>query len=98
MPRPMISKVRFKSVPSITCDAADTLMHIDVEATGVTMINQTYRGLGLSGPFSILGRTIVVHQNADDLGRGGSPLSNTTGNAGGRIACGIIGRVVRPYF
>ncbi|VDM33470.1 unnamed protein product [Toxocara canis] len=72
------------------------LGNIVTPATGVTMINQTYRGLGLSGPFSILGRTIVVHENVDDLGRGRSPLSNTTGNAGGRVACGIIGRVVRP--
>ncbi len=27
----------------------------------------------------------------DDLGRGGHEMSRTTGNAGGRLACGIIG-------
>jgi len=41
----------------------------------------------------ILGRSIVVHAGTDDLGRGGSPDSLTTGNAGARIACGVVGRV-----
>jgi len=32
-----------------------------------------------------------VHVDEDDLGRGGQELSKTTGNAGGRLACGVIG-------
>jgi Cu-Zn family superoxide dismutase len=36
-------------------------------------------------------RGIVIHADKDDLGLGGSPLSNTTGNSGDRLACGIIG-------
>lgn len=40
---------------------------------------------------SIIGRAAVVHENVDDLGRGGHETSRTTGNAGGRVACGIIG-------
>lgn len=40
---------------------------------------------------SIVGRSFVVHENADDLGRGGNRTSITTGNSGGRVACGIIG-------
>ena len=36
-------------------------------------------------------RTIVVHAGTDDLGKGGHEQSKTTGNAGGRPACGVIG-------
>ena len=32
-----------------------------------------------------------VHADVDDLGKGGHELSKTTGNAGGRLACGVIG-------
>ncbi|CAL9079025.1 unnamed protein product [Musa textilis] len=42
----------------------------------------------LSGPNSIIGRAVVVHADPDDLGKGGHELSKSTGNAGGRVACG----------
>ncbi|CAL8577212.1 Superoxide dismutase [Cu-Zn] [Xanthoria parietina] len=45
----------------------------------------------LIGPESVLGRTIVVHAGTDDLGKGGHEQSKTTGNAGARPACGVIG-------
>lgn len=45
----------------------------------------------LTGPHSIVGRAVVVHADPDDLGRGGHELSKSTGNAGDRLACGIIG-------
>ena len=32
-----------------------------------------------------------VHADEDDLGRGGFEDSKTTGHAGGRLACGVIG-------
>lgn len=38
-----------------------------------------------------------VHADPDDLGRGGHELSKTTGNAGGRLACGVIG-VTKWFF
>ena len=40
---------------------------------------------------TIKGRAYVVHKDEDDLGRGGYPDSKTTGHAGERIGCGVIG-------
>ena len=45
----------------------------------------------LIGPYSVIGRTMVVHADEDDLGRTAHPDSKITGNAGGRVACGVIG-------
>lgn len=40
--------------------------------------------ISLEGPDSIIGRSVIVHANADDY------HTQPTGNAGGRIACGVI--------
>ena len=39
----------------------------------------------------LLGRSFIIHDKKDDLGKGGDKESLKTGNAGKRIACGIIG-------
>ncbi|CAO3697809.1 unnamed protein product [Rhizopus stolonifer] len=60
--------------------------------TGLALLNMTSDYIKLKHHYSIIGRAVVVHSGEDDLGLGGSPLSNTTGNAGGRVACAVIGR------
>jgi Cu-Zn family superoxide dismutase len=50
----------------------------------------------LSGPTCVVGRSMIVHADRDDLGLGGHALSGTTGNAGSRVACGAIIALERP--
>ncbi|XP_030644091.1 extracellular superoxide dismutase [Cu-Zn] [Chanos chanos] len=45
----------------------------------------------LYGGLSVLGRSVVVHEKEDDLGLGGDAGSLLHGNAGGRLACCVIG-------
>ncbi|EDL33068.1 copper chaperone for superoxide dismutase, isoform CRA_a [Mus musculus] len=42
--------------------------------------------------WDVIGRSLVIDEGEDDLGRGGHPLSKITGNSGKRLACGIIAR------
>ena len=40
----------------------------------------------------LLGRSLIIHADKDDLGKGGFEDSKVTGHSGARIACAIIGR------
>tara|TARA_B000000609_G_scaffold157152_1_gene151041 strand:+ start:1272 stop:1739 length:468 start_codon:yes stop_codon:yes gene_type:complete len=40
---------------------------------------------------SIIGRSVVIHKNIDDCGKGNHDDSLTTGNSGARIDCAVIG-------
>ncbi|XP_074480386.1 copper chaperone for superoxide dismutase [Sebastes fasciatus] len=42
--------------------------------------------------WDVIGRSLVVDADEDDLGQGDHPLSIRTGNSGERLACGIIAR------
>jgi len=45
----------------------------------------------LNNEYSVLGRTIVIHEKEDDEGKSGVDDSLTTGNAGARLGCCVIG-------
>uniref|UniRef100_G3MMT8 Superoxide dismutase [Cu-Zn] n=2 Tax=Amblyomma TaxID=6942 RepID=G3MMT8_AMBMU len=58
---------------------------------GVAKVNIKDSIISLIGEHNIIGRSVVVHADPDDLGKGGHELSKTTGNAGARLACGVVG-------
>lgn len=47
--------------------------------------------ISLSGPRSIVGRSLAITQAEDDYGRAGTEDSALTGTSGPAVACGIIG-------
>lgn len=67
------------------------LGNISTDADGVAKGLKKDPIVKLIGPNSVLGRSVVVHDGTDDLGKGGHADSLKTGNAGGRPACGVIG-------
>ena len=62
--------------------------NIEADASGLAKLNYIDHSLSLAdGEKSIIGRAVIVHEKADDL------KSQPSGEAGARIACGVIGRV-----
>jgi Cu-Zn family superoxide dismutase len=66
------------------------LGNVTANASGHVMFDLDDNHLSFHGPNSILGRGLVVHEKADDL-----KTQQPPGNAGGRLAVGVIG-VAKP--
>ncbi len=65
------------------------LGNVTPDADGNITLNLLDTRLSLNGPHTIVGRGLILHANPDDF------KTQPTGNAGGRIACGVIG-VAKP--
>ncbi len=61
------------------------LGNIAAEADGKAHLEWTDTHLSFGGPHSIIGLAVIVHAAEDDL------TSQPTGDAGARVACGVIG-------
>lgn len=71
---------------------AGDMPNLDVAADGSAAVDQVLAGLEIAsaGANDIVGRAVIVHAQADDY------ATQPTGNAGGRIACGVIELVNAP--
>jgi Cu-Zn family superoxide dismutase len=61
------------------------LGNIMADENGKAVIKMTDKVIKLRGAHSIIGRSLIVHAKPDDF-------TQPVGNAGGRVACGVIGR------
>jgi Cu-Zn family superoxide dismutase len=73
------------ALPPKTPRHAGDLGNLEADASGKAHFEMTVEGISIAGENDpILGRGVIVHEKADD---GSQPA----GNAGARVACGVIG-------
>lgn len=65
--------------------------NIQADETGSIRTEMTDNVATLTGQYSVLGRTLLIHGGEDDLGRGGDAGSKRSGNAGVQLGCCVIG-------
>jgi Cu-Zn family superoxide dismutase len=75
--------------PTATERHAGDLGNLEADSSGKAHLQWTDPTMKLSGDESILGHAVIVHEKEDDL------KTQPTGNAGGRLACGVVG-VAKP--
>ena len=62
--------------------------NLEADSSGKAHLELKSKVLKFSGETSILGHAVIVHEKVDDW-------SQPVGNAGGRVACGVIG-IAKP--
>ena len=60
------------------------LGNLEADQYGFAYYDEVFEGLKLNGEYSIIGKSVVIHEGEDDL------KSDPTGNSGSRIGCGAI--------
>lgn len=74
--------------PNADVRHAGDLGNVKADKSGVVELQAKYEDISVQGRKNpILGRAVILHADADDL------KSQPSGNAGKRIACGVIGVV-----
>jgi Cu-Zn family superoxide dismutase len=71
--------------PSDTMRHVGDLGNLTADEKGKAHLELTDKDIAFSGPHSIIGHAVVIHANEDEL------KTPPAGNAGPRIACGVIG-------
>lgn len=72
---------------------AGDLGNLEADAGGTAVYRVEVRGITLdAGERSIIGRAVIVHEKADDLS------TQPAGNAGARLACGLISKSADKWF
>jgi superoxide dismutase, Cu-Zn family len=61
--------------------------NVEADKDGAATLEYVDAKLGFDGATSVLGHGVIVHAGTDDL------KTQPTGNAGGRVGCGVIGAV-----
>lgn len=61
------------------------LGNVVADESGAAQMDVVIAGLQLDGPDMIIGRSVIVHADADDM------QTQPTGGAGVKLACGVIG-------
>ena len=75
--------------PDATPHHIGDLGNVQANAHGVADVDRVVPLVRIDGPDSIIGRSVIVHADPDDL------TSQPSGASGSRLACGVIGWAAR---
>ena len=77
--------------PASTERHVGDLGNLIADVNGIANYRQEDNVIKLEGECNIIGRGLIIHADEDDCGLGNEKDSLTTGHAGKRIACAVIG-------